>query len=89
MFLETLKGYSRISREGVLKMDPDAILLVTMGNVSQKEKEYWQKFKGLKAVKNNRIYIIDADKACRPTPVSFLAALKEVAGLLHPEAFDK
>ena len=54
-----------------------------------KEKLYWQKFKSLKAVKHNRIYVIDADKVCRPAPLSFLEGLNETIRLMHPEVFKK
>ena len=56
-------------------------------HVKEEEKIYWQKFKDLEAAKFNRIYVINADKVCRPTPVSFLRGLKEVVKLLHPEVF--
>ncbi len=89
IFANTLVMYPRVSREEVLKKDPEVIMLVTMGNVTAKEKIYWQRFKGLEAVKNGRIYIIDGNKVCRPTPLSFLTGLREVARLLHPEAFGR
>ena len=87
IFRDTSIRYPRVSREEVLKRNPEVIILVTMGNVTEGEKAYWQKFKDMDAVKNNRIYTIDADKVCRPTPVSFLATVKKVAALLHPETF--
>lgn len=89
IFADTSIRYPRVSREEVLSKNPQVIILVTMGDVTEKEKAYWQKFKDLEATKNNRIYVIDADKVCRPTPISFLAGLKEVARLLHPEAFEE
>ena len=89
IFADTSISYPRVSREEVLAKNPQVIVLVTMGNVTEKEKAYWQKFKDLEATKNNRIYVVGADKVCRPTPISFLTGLKEVARLLHPEAFKK
>lgn len=89
IFADTPVKYPRVSREEVLKKNPEVIVLVIMGNVTEKEKAYWQKFKDLEASKFNRIYIINADKVCRPTPRSFLIGLKEVAWLLHPEAFEE
>lgn len=87
IFADSFAGYPRVSREEVLKRNPEVIVLVTMGDVTEKEKVYWKRFKDLKAARLNRIYIVDADKVCRPTPVSFLAGLKEVSRLLHPEIF--
>lgn len=73
------------SREEVLKRNADVILIVTMGLTGEKEKETWQKFATLNAVKHNRIYVLDSRKVCSPTPVSFVTTLKEIAALLHPE----
>ncbi|MEW5767387.1 MAG: ABC transporter substrate-binding protein [bacterium] len=75
------------SREEVLKKDPEVIIIVTMGIVGEKEKEIWQSYQTLKAVKKGRIYIVDSYQFCSPTPVSFVEALEEMAGLLHPELY--
>lgn len=73
------------SREQVLKANPDVIIITTMGIVAEEEKEVWQKYKTLSAVKNGRIYIIDTDKLTSPTPASFVGTLEEFALILHPE----
>jgi iron complex transport system substrate-binding protein len=73
------------SREKVLKDNPEVIIIVTMGIVGEGEREIWKKYETLKAVKNNRIYIIDSYKLCSPTPVSFVEALEEIANILHPK----
>ena len=73
------------SREKVLKDNPDIIIIVTMGIVGEGEREIWRKYKTLRAVKNNRIYIIDSYKLCSPTPVSFVEALEEITNILHPK----
>jgi len=54
-----------------------------MGILADKEKEIWKKYENLNAVKNNRIYIIDAYKLCSPTPVSFVETLEELVNILH------
>ncbi|MBU2063301.1 MAG: cobalamin-binding protein, partial [Candidatus Omnitrophica bacterium] len=89
VFSNTAVIYPRVSREEVLKMNPEVIILVVMGNVTEKEKAYWQKFPELAAAKSGRIYLINADSVCRPTPLSFLVGLKKVAALLHPESFKQ
>ncbi len=73
------------SREKVLKKNPDVIIIVTMGIRGIKEKEIWQRYKNINAVKNKRIYIIDSYKICSPTPTSFVETLKELVKILHPE----
>jgi len=89
IFAESPVKYPRISREEVLNRNPDVIILVTMGGVTEKERLYWQKFRDLKAAIYNRIYIIAGNKVCRPTPLSFLIGVREVSALLHPEIFKE
>jgi len=72
------------SREKVIETNPDVIIIVTMGIAGEKEKETWEKFRSLNAVKNNRIYIVDSYKLCSPTPLSFADTLEQIAGILHP-----
>ena len=72
------------NREEVLKSNPDVIIIVTMGVVGEEEKKIWQDFETLNAAKLNRIYIIDSDKICSPTPVNFVKALEEITRILHP-----
>lgn len=74
------------SREEALKQNPDYIIITTMGIVGAAEKENWQRYKSLDAVKNNRIYIVDSQKLCAPTPLSFVSTLREIVKILHPDA---
>ncbi len=74
------------SRERVLEDNPDVIIIVTMGIVGEEEKEIWRNFETLNAAKNDRIYIVDSDKFCSPTPLSFVEALDEMVKILHPDA---
>ncbi|MCX5641875.1 MAG: ABC transporter substrate-binding protein [Candidatus Omnitrophica bacterium] len=72
------------SREKVVAQNPDVIIVVSMGVAAEQEKKVWQKFRNLSAVKNNRIYILDPDKVCSPTPPGFVETLKEISLILHP-----
>ncbi len=76
------------SREKVLEENPDVILIVTMGIVGEREKEAWEKFRTIKAVKEGRVYVVDSYKLCSPTPVTFVESLKELMRLLHPGLGD-
>lgn len=78
-----------VSKEEVIMKNPDVILVTTMGLSGEEEKRQWQRYRGIDAVKNNRVYLIDSDTICSPTPVSFAYALEVVAGLIHPEAQGK
>ena len=76
------------SREMVLEKNPDVILIATMGSSkagARKEKETWMNYSALKAVQNQRIYILDPEIVCSPTAVSFVQGLREITGLIHPE----
>lgn len=75
----------RYSREKVLELNPDVIIITTMGIIGDDEKTLWQKYTTISAVKHKRIYIVDSDKFCSPTPVSFVNTLKETAVILHPK----
>ncbi len=77
-------GHIRYSREKVLKDNPDAIIIVTMGINGEGEKKTWQKFKMLNAAKFNKIYIIGPDKITSPTPLIFAETLEEIAMFLYP-----
>ena len=50
-----------ITRESVLLRNPDVIVLVTMGNVSEDEKKTWEKYHYLNATKNKKIFSIDSE----------------------------
>jgi len=72
------------SREEVLKRNPDVIVIITMGIATETEKQTWKTYRSINAVKNNRIYIVDAYTYCSPTPTGFAGALKDLVILLHP-----
>ena len=72
-----------ITREFILKQNPDVIFIVTMGIVADEERETWQGYKSLSASKNKKIFILDADKTCSPTPILFVDALEEMIGLAY------
>ena len=67
-----------ITREKVLVSNPDIIFISTMGMVGREEKKRWESYKNLKAVKNKKIFFIDQEKTCSPTPDLFVEALNEI-----------
>ncbi len=72
-----------VTREFVLKQNPDVIFIVTMGIVAQEEKNAWLNYSVLSASKSKKIYILDADKTCSPTPILFVDALEEMIKLMY------
>lgn len=71
---ELTKGI--IGREFVVAQNPDYIFICTMGITSEKERKIWKSYTSINAVKQNRIYTIDADIACQPTPITFVETME-------------
>ena len=72
------------SREQILKANPDVIIITTMGMAGEGEKEVWQNYKTLSAVRSNRIYVMTTDNLTSPTPETFVKTLEEIIHILHP-----
>jgi ABC-type Fe3+-hydroxamate transport system substrate-binding protein len=72
-----------VTREFVLKQNPDVVYIVTMGIVAQEEKDIWLSYSALSASKRKKIFILDADKTCSPTPILFVDALEEMIKLMY------
>lgn len=67
-----------ITRESVLRRNPDVIFIVTMGIVGDEEVKTWESYTELNAVKRNKIFIIDSNIACTPTVLSFTETLEQI-----------
>lgn len=74
-----------ITREAVLVRNPDIIVVVLMGTMGKEEKDRWETFTDLSAVKKKQVFTMNADDACSPTPLSFVKALDEMIGLIYKE----
>ncbi|HCJ67336.1 MAG TPA: cobalamide ABC transporter substrate-binding protein [Elusimicrobia bacterium] len=85
IFRESKIEYPRVSLEEVIQRNPEVIILATMGEITEQEKDFWQKYKNLEAVKRNQIYTLDANIICRPTPVRYVEGLKKITEFLHSE----
>ncbi|MCK4746228.1 MAG: ABC transporter substrate-binding protein [Bacteroidales bacterium] len=72
-----------ITRETVIARNPDVIFIVTMGIIGNEEKEIWEDFREINASRNGRVFLIDANMACTPTPVSFVHTLDIIVSLLN------
>ena len=71
-----------VNRETVLLRNPDVIIVVLMGSLGKNEMENWEKFTALNAVKRQKVFTVNADNTCSPTPVSFVNALGEIIRLV-------
>ena len=80
------KHYPRFSWEEVLAMQPEAVIITTMaGGLSEEQlKAGWQKWPQLPAVRDGRIYVVNADQFDRPTVHSF-DCLEMLVNIFHPK----
>lgn len=75
-------AYPKLSKETALALQPEAIIL----SDSPDNQEPNEVFKNSPAVKNGRVYKINADLLSRPGP-RLVDALEQIAKDLHPEKF--
>ena len=76
------------SYEKILARNPDVIIVAIMGSESgaaAREKKKWRRFQVINAVRNNRVYSINPDLVCSPSPETFARTLAVIAGLIHQE----
>lgn len=76
-------SYPNINVESVIQKNPDIIILVNMGDVSEKEIYKWNKYKNINAVKNKKIFVVDTDDIFVPTPKGFLRGIQKCKALLE------
>ena len=72
------------NRESIIARNPAIIFIALNGNKSQIEKEKWQKYKSIDAVSNNKIFMVDPNIFCTPTPFTFTQALAQMVELIYP-----
>ncbi len=80
-----IANYPRYSAEGIIGAAPEIIIFAPMINDHEftAVKRFWQKFRDVPAVKNNKIYPIDADLINRASPRIF-DAVEKMAFIFHP-----
>ena len=83
-------AYPRFSKEQVLEMSPEIIIVTTMARTASFEriKQDWYQWADLPAVKNDRIYLTDSNLFDRPSP-RLVDALEILVRLIHPELFGE
>ncbi len=76
-------NHGTITRESVLQRNPDIIFVTTMGVAGTNEKNIWESYTDLKASKNKKIFVIDANMASSPTVLSFTKTLEIVIDKIY------
>lgn len=87
MTAEEPVSYPRISIEEVIRKGPEVIIISSMerGGKFEEARRDWMRWKGVPAVRDKRVYLINSDLTDRPAPRALLG-LEDMARLLHPEA---
>ncbi len=80
--LNTSIPYPKIGAESIMTLNPDIIVDLVPGSVFQDESDFlkdWSAYSGIKAHRNNKIYIFKGDHTTIPGPriFDFLKELKE------------
>lgn len=78
--------YPRISLEEVLQRNPEVIIISSMerGGRYEKARRSWYRWATLRAVKNNRVHLVNSDLLDRPSP-RLMSGLEILVRLFHPE----
>jgi iron complex transport system substrate-binding protein len=82
-------AYPHFSREQVLALAPDVLIITTMARSGafEKAKADWNRLSHMPAVRKKRIYTVNSDVFDRPSPRLF-DALEILTRLLHPQLFE-
>jgi iron complex transport system substrate-binding protein len=80
--------YPRYSREQVLAMAPEVLIITSMARqaVFEAVKAEWQRWSDLPAARTGRIHLVDSDVFDRPGP-RLVEGLERLARLIHPGMF--
>lgn len=73
-----------IGREAVLVKNPDVIFVTTMGLLGEQEKLNWMKYSQVNAAKNGKVFVVDSQLACTPTPITFVKTFEILVNYLQP-----
>jgi len=85
------KQYPRYSREEVLVLDPEVIIVSSMTKnkgLTRKVRGMWSEFPSIEAVRSGRIHAVDADCLNRASP-RLVRGLEILVHLLHPGLFQQ
>jgi iron complex transport system substrate-binding protein len=83
-------SYPRYSWEDILVLQPEIVLISSMagGLAPEDLVRSWKKWDQLSAVKNDKVFVVEADMFDRPT-TRLLDGLEIIAAIIHPELFTQ
>ena len=84
--------FPALSGEGLLRLNPDVIIemapgIEERGLTARDVIADWKGLESIAAVRNHRVHVLSADYVTIPGP-RFIEILRDVARILHPEAFE-
>ena len=80
LFGDIDKKYSAVNIEEVVRRNPDVIIELSMGT---EKPAPWERFPEMKAVRENRVFSVNPELFCSPTPASFVDAVERIAEMAH------
>jgi iron complex transport system substrate-binding protein len=82
-------AYPRYSWEDIIVLQPELVLISSMagGLTPEYLVSSWKKWDQLDAVKNDRIFVVNAELFDRPTP-RLVDGLEAIVAIIHPELFE-
>ncbi len=83
IFADAPASYPRINIEEVIARNPDVIITVAEME-SDSVQALWSTMDDISAVKNRRVYSLNADLVCQPTPRMFAKGFELVVKSLYP-----
>jgi iron complex transport system substrate-binding protein len=82
--IENNLAFSLLSKEAVIRLNPDIIIQLAPGTVAPEDpSKPWKDLKSVHAVQNNRIYVLTGDHTCIPGP-RFIQILDDFASIIRP-----
>ena len=79
-------AYPRFSREQVLTLKPEVLIITSMARqaVFEQVKAQWRRWPNIPAVRDDRIHLVDSDLFDRPSP-RLVNGLELLIRLIHPQ----
>ncbi len=82
--VENKLAFSTLSKEAIIRLNPDIIIQLAPGTEAPEDPaKAWKQLSSVKAVQDNRIYVLTGDYTCIPGP-RFIQILKDFAGIIQP-----
>lgn len=81
---DSILPWPTLNVEEIIRKNPDVIIISDMGKITESARKMWteERFTDIGAVKNKKIYLMESDLLCQPTPVNFIKAVRQMREFL-------